>query len=72
MEVIKAIIWFAMALIVLYLCTGIFVAWRSHSNYGKIKYNRTTYSLIMIFGIILIILDMIMTIKYTAVIVCGL
>ncbi len=72
MEAVKAIFWFAMALIVLYLCTGIFTAWRSHSNYGNIKYNKTTYSLIMIFGTLLIILDMIMTIKYTGVIVCGL
>lgn len=72
MEAVKAIFWFAMALIVLYLCTGIFIAWRSHSNYGNIKYSKTTYSLIMIFGTLLIILDMIMTIKYTGVIVCGL
>lgn len=72
MEIIKVIFWFAMALIILYLCTGIFVAWRSHSDYGRIKYSKTTYSLIMIFGILLIALDTIMVIKYMAVIVCGL
>ena len=72
MEVIKAIFWFAMTLIIWYLCTGIFIAWRSHSDYGNIKYNKTTYSLIIIFGILLIILDIIMTIKYAGVIICGL
>lgn len=42
MEVIKAIFWVSMALVALYLYTGIFAAWRSHSNYGRIKYNKTT------------------------------
>ena len=72
MEVIKAIFWVSMALVVLYLYTGVFAAWRSHSNYGRIKYNKTTYLLIMIFGSLVIILDVIIIIKYMAVIVCGL